>query len=422
MPGLLNRPLLLKALSKQGVREAKDVTIDDQMERLSHLHLEGLGIVEISNLHAFKQLQVLYLYSNQIAALRNLESLRNLTSLYVQNNKITEIAGLEYCTRLQKLYLQRNCISVVCGLERLTALQELDVSCQHLPDGASLEFDPASVEAVAATLRVLNVSECGLADVEALLPLARLQVLDLGGNAILDLQTSGLEALLERCGRLTTLVLGRNPAVTYVPKYRDAVIIASDSLKALDGVAVSAREREFLLRFHLHKMRTALPGDERPAAGAGGGGPGGAGADEAPTTSGPGGGGGGTGRRKGASGPVGNHPSGQGFSTKRVWGKPPPQPARGATFSTTLRRGGSMHHPHSPTAGGSPQQQQQHYRAWFDPPEPEPDMREEMRLAELTIGGTRVRGAVRLNPQQFLSSSNQPETYQPEHMEGNGRQ
>jgi protein phosphatase 1 regulatory subunit 42 len=152
-----------------------------------------------------------------IAALEGLSGLPCLTHLYLNDNLLPSISGLGALTGLQKLYLQGNCIQVgglgaahlasmtcnvqpsndslgfdathkhnncvlpftcayhspyplraclsvqvVSGLESLLCLEELHISNQRLPPGQSLVFDPASLEAVAPTLRVLCASNCGL--------------------------------------------------------------------------------------------------------------------------------------------------------------------------------------------------------------------------------------------------------------------
>ncbi|KXZ54797.1 hypothetical protein GPECTOR_4g868 [Gonium pectorale] len=189
-----------------------------------------------------QDLQVLYLYDNQITVIEGLSYLRRLTHLYLANNAITAISGLDGLPNLQKLYLEHNSIQVISGLEAVPSLEELHVSSQRLPPGASLTFDPPSVAALGASLRVLTASSCGLTApaVRGLAGLRRLRRLDLSHNA-LRAEEGAFEALDAAAGPsaaplLANLDLRGNP-LCRGPKYRDTIILMNDSLTTIDDEA-----------------------------------------------------------------------------------------------------------------------------------------------------------------------------------------
>ena len=76
--------------------------------------------------------------------------------------------------------------------------------------------------------------------VDGLSCLTKLTRLNLADNSITDMQT--LENMVRGCRRLATLTLTGNP----VKKYRDNLIIQSDSLETLDEKTISHKERQYI--------------------------------------------------------------------------------------------------------------------------------------------------------------------------------
>eukprot|EP00493_Phyllostaurus_siculus_P024200 UN24537 len=157
------------------------------LRRLTHIYLQEKNIDEIANLDTCKHLSVLYLYDNKINRIRNLSFASSLTHLYLQKNQINRIDGLNQLSRLSKLYLGNNAITVVEGLEGLDNLTELHIENQKLPPGESLPFDPRTLESLAKSLCVLNISGNNLTEVSELAVLSRITQFIATNNNIEDL-------------------------------------------------------------------------------------------------------------------------------------------------------------------------------------------------------------------------------------------
>ncbi|KAG2490809.1 hypothetical protein HYH03_010731 [Edaphochlamys debaryana] len=259
----ISREMILRSIERQGTKKRPHVHSEDPhaedkfLAAQSHLRLNGLHVGRIANLAPLKTLEVLYLYDNQITVMENLSVLRRLTHLYLANNSISAIQGLAGMKFLQKLYLEGNCVQVVSGLEAVPSLEELHLSNQRLPPGAGLTFDPASVAALAPSLRILAVSSCGLTS-DTLAPVAglpRLRRLDAAHNGVDSVEA--LEGVVGRMAVLGNLDLRGNP-VCKQPKYRDNVILMNDAVQTLDDEPVTTQQREFLLRLHIRRMKNAL--------------------------------------------------------------------------------------------------------------------------------------------------------------------
>ena len=123
-------------------------------------------------------------------------------------------------------YLEGNAIDSLEGLENCFRLQELHLSNQRLSASMSFSFGLETMETLGTSLRVLNLSNCNVASLQGLLPLQRLEQLDLSKNKIQDIEQvyEGLGSLKQ----LKELDLSQNP-VTLLPKYREHVIIFSSS-------------------------------------------------------------------------------------------------------------------------------------------------------------------------------------------------
>lgn len=81
-------------------------------------------------------------------------------------------------------------MSRVAGLEGIRRMEQLHLGGQRLPPGEALAFDPASLEALAPTLRVLDVAGCNVREVEQLGSLHALEELQLARNPVEELTVS----------------------------------------------------------------------------------------------------------------------------------------------------------------------------------------------------------------------------------------
>lgn len=92
--------------------------------------------------------------------------------------------------------------------------------------------------------------------------LSGIEVLDLRGNCLEQAEALA-DQLLPQLPRLRSLSVAGNPFAQRDPKYREKLVLASDSVEEIDGKEVTRREREFLLRFAIHKIKSQGSGSRR---------------------------------------------------------------------------------------------------------------------------------------------------------------
>ncbi|KAF4803164.1 COP9 signalosome complex subunit 5 [Turdus rufiventris] len=190
----------------------------------------GMGAAqswEQGDLSFCKNLRVLYLYDNQINQIQNLDFASNITHLYLQNNRISSIENLSSLKKLEKLYLGGNYITVVEGLDKIGELRELHVESQHLPVGEKLLFDPVSLNSLAKSLSVLNISNNNIDELEDLAVLENLSYLKAVDNRLNHMKD--LEVVLKKWTKLRRIDLTGNP-ICQKPKYKDRIIVQSLTL------------------------------------------------------------------------------------------------------------------------------------------------------------------------------------------------
>lgn len=223
------------------------------LERLTHLHLQGRGLgPSLEPVGVAKSVYVLYAYDNMLSSLEGLQPLRKLQQLYLQHNMLTSMKGLECLTHLKKLHLGNNRLSRVEGLERYNQLEDLLVPRQMPSDGATLDFDAATMAAVAPTLRVLDAAGNRLRDVSALAGMLQLQELDLSENLVQEVQQV-VDVVTGDC--LQKVQLRGNPVTAQERKLRSAVVLSARSVGEIDGRAVLPKERDFFRRIEEQKQK-----------------------------------------------------------------------------------------------------------------------------------------------------------------------
>ncbi|XP_051826053.1 protein phosphatase 1 regulatory subunit 42 isoform X6 [Antechinus flavipes] len=208
-------------------KNRKEENITQYLKKITHLNFSNRNIDIIDDLSLCKNLSVLYLYDNNIGQIDNLSFATNLTHLYLQNNCISCIENLSSLKKLEKLYLGGNYIAVVESLEGLGELRELHVESQKLPLGEKLLFDPRTLQSLANSLSVLNISNNNIDEIKDLETLENLTQLIAVDNQLLHVKD--LELLLNRLPKLWKMDLSGNP-VCLKPKYRDRLIVMSNSL------------------------------------------------------------------------------------------------------------------------------------------------------------------------------------------------
>jgi len=224
----------------------RDETTEQYLKRITHLYMSERNIDEIDNLSQCKNLTVFYLYDNKLKRTINLGTAQNLTHLYLQNNNITKIEGLVHLQKLSKLYLGYNNLLVIEGLQNLELLKELHVEHQKLPAGEKLLFEPRTLQNLSQSLEILNVSGNNLDSLNCLSSLQHLIDVQARCNNLKKFED--IQDAVSSWKVLLSLDLSENP-VAASHKYRDRIIVISNSLDSLDGKEISETERQFLIRW-----------------------------------------------------------------------------------------------------------------------------------------------------------------------------
>ncbi|KAL3674835.1 hypothetical protein V7S43_000762 [Phytophthora oleae] len=252
----------------------KNEQLPHYLKRITHLALNGDAskalekggsdsgaIHKIQNLHHCPNLKVLYLYDNEVETIENLDAVPQLTHLHLQGNCLQRIENLEALRLLEKLYLEKNCIMRLEGLAGCYRLKELYLANQHVPIDTQFSFEEMSMQALASSLRVLDLSNCRVASTKALLLLRCLEQLDLSKNLISD-----LEEVFALVGGVTSLVELdlRGNEVTATTKYREKTITFSSArLALLDKKDVDPNQRRMMQSHLAHKYRKRIDPSSR---------------------------------------------------------------------------------------------------------------------------------------------------------------
>ncbi|XP_013027959.2 protein phosphatase 1 regulatory subunit 42 isoform X2 [Anser cygnoides] len=243
----LTTDLIAKNLSN---KNRKEEDFGQYLRKMTHLNLSDKNIDAIGDISLCRNLRVLYLYDNRISQIQNLGFASNITHLYLQNNCISCIENLSSLKNLEKLYLGGNYITVVEGLDKLEEIRELHIESQHLPLGEKLLFDPRSLRSLAKSLSVLNISNNNIDELEELAVLENLSYLRAADNQLQHMKD--LEAVLNKWPKLRRMDLTGNP-ICHKPKYRDRVVVQSQTLESLDGKEIKEMERQFLMNWKASK-------------------------------------------------------------------------------------------------------------------------------------------------------------------------
>ncbi|XP_039930224.1 protein phosphatase 1 regulatory subunit 42 [Hirundo rustica] len=239
----LTMDLIVKNASHKN-RSEED--LGQYLQKITHMYLSDKNIDSIGDLAFCKNLRFLYLYDNQINQIQNLDFASNITHLYLQNNHISSIENLSPLKKLEKLYLGDNYITVVEGLDKVGGLRELHIENQHLPPGEKLLFDPVSLNSLAKSLSVLNISNNNIDELEELAILENLSYLKAVDNQLKHIKD--LEVVLKKWTKLRRIDLTGNP-ICQTPKYKDRIIVQSLTLEYLDGKEIQEMERRFLINW-----------------------------------------------------------------------------------------------------------------------------------------------------------------------------
>ncbi|XP_068624927.1 uncharacterized protein [Battus philenor] len=137
-------------------------------------------------------------------------------------------------------------IALLFNMTGLKFLEELHIEKQNAEGADALCFDPRTMLAIGATLRILNVSENKLSDIVWVKPLRRLEVLIATKNKLEEVQE-----VADNLCTLTNLVdinFTGNP-ITKKHRYKEIMIARCVNLRILDTVAIHNTSKTFLQSF-----------------------------------------------------------------------------------------------------------------------------------------------------------------------------
>lgn len=132
-------------------------------------------------------------------------------------------------------FAEGNRLSRVAGLDGCRQLEQLHLGGQRLPPGEALAFDPVSLQALAPTLRVLDVAACNLRETEQLGELHALEELQMARNPVEDLTVRGQAAPARAPSRGPLAARVRASAYQAAPVQEVAVMLRGQPrLRSLD--------------------------------------------------------------------------------------------------------------------------------------------------------------------------------------------
>ncbi|XP_030622362.1 leucine-rich repeat-containing protein 4C [Chanos chanos] len=179
-------------------RGLKDVP-DGISTNTRYLNLQDnlIQLIKVDSFKHLRHLEILQLSKNHI---RNIEigafnGLTSLNTLELFDNRLTTIpnGAFEYLSKLKELWLRNNPIESIpsYAFNRLPSLRRLDLGelkrLSYISDGA---FEGLS------NLRYLNLGMCNLKEIPNILPLVRLDELEISGNQLSVIQPGSFKGLV----------------------------------------------------------------------------------------------------------------------------------------------------------------------------------------------------------------------------------
>ncbi|XP_053676506.1 protein phosphatase 1 regulatory subunit 42-like [Anopheles nili] len=229
---------------------------------LTHLYLNDKNMTKISTIYPTKNILVLYLHNNQISKIEKLSAFAHLTHLYLQWNNLRKIENLDSLKNLKQLYLGYNKITRLENLGNLKKLEQLHIERQQLDGAVRFDFDPECLCALANHLKVLNVKKLKLANIDALEPLWKLEILLASENNFKS--TDDITHVISALYSLRVLDLQGCTAQRDV-HYREKVTAAAGhKLLLLDGKMISQSTRNFIKNFQTIKLEKQRRASEKP--------------------------------------------------------------------------------------------------------------------------------------------------------------
>jgi Leucine-rich repeat (LRR) protein len=226
----------LEAVIRQWIHKPTGDIYPSDLEALTSLNAENLGIADLTGLEYCVNLQWLWLKGNPISDISPLAGLTNLRVLWLEGNQISDVSALAGLINLEQLWLDSNQISDISVLAGLTSLQRLGLMNNRVIDISALaglinleqlwldsnQIIDISVLAGLTNLQYLGLSSNQISDISVVAGLINLRWLGLGSN-----QVSNISALAGLTN-LWILDLGSNQVSDISPLVANAGLSSGD--------------------------------------------------------------------------------------------------------------------------------------------------------------------------------------------------
>ncbi|KAI1904019.1 hypothetical protein AGOR_G00001380 [Albula goreensis] len=181
--------------TRRGLREVPDGISTNT--RYLNLQENLIQVIKVDSFKHLRHLEILQLSKNHI---RNIEigafnGLASLNTLELFDNRLTTIpnGAFEYLSKLKELWLRNNPIESIpsYAFNRVPSLRRLDLGelkrLSYISEGA---FEGLS------NLRYLNLGMCNLKEIPNLMPLVRLDELEMSGNQLSVIRPGSFKGLV----------------------------------------------------------------------------------------------------------------------------------------------------------------------------------------------------------------------------------
>lgn len=144
-----------------------------------------IQVIKVDSFKHLRHLEILQLSKNHIRSIEigAFNGLASLNTLELFDNRLTTIpnGAFEYLSKLKELWLRNNPIESIpsYAFNRVPSLRRLDLGelkrLSYISDGAFKDL---------SNLRYLNLGMCNLKEIPNILPLVRLEELEMSGNQL----------------------------------------------------------------------------------------------------------------------------------------------------------------------------------------------------------------------------------------------
>lgn len=181
--------------TRRGLREVPDGISTNT--RYLNLQENVIQVIKVDSFKHLRHLEILQLSKNHIRKIElgAFNGLANLNTLELFDNRLTTIpnGAFEYLSKLKELWLRNNPIESIpsYAFNRVPSLRRLDLGelkrLSYISEGA---FEGLS------NLRYLNLGMCNLKEIPNLIPLVKLDELEMSGNQISVIRPGSFKGLI----------------------------------------------------------------------------------------------------------------------------------------------------------------------------------------------------------------------------------